>query len=154
MRAPALEVVKLSKAFSTVRALCDVSLTIAEGAVVGLVGPNGAGKTTLFSLVAGFLRADQGEIRVFGQTRGSGKIASGTLSILPQDARFGRGVSIERLFLWYANLMGMEGEDAKKEVSRVLELVDLTDAAPREGSQLSHGMCPTCFAQAMAELEG
>src|SRR5213593_2606198 len=54
----------VSKAFAGVRAVRDVSFTVPEGAVLGVMGPNGSGKTTLFNLVSGVLRPDQGRIRL------------------------------------------------------------------------------------------
>ena len=47
--------------------LKDVSFTIKEGALVGIVGPNGGGKTTLLKLILGFLKPSQGEISIFGK---------------------------------------------------------------------------------------
>jgi branched-chain amino acid transport system ATP-binding protein len=63
-----LEVRNLTKSFGGVHALQNVSLSIDEGAVVGLMGANGAGKTTLFGLVAGHLRPSAGEIRYRGES--------------------------------------------------------------------------------------
>jgi len=57
----------VSKSFRGLRAVRDVSFQVAEGAIVGLIGPNGAGKTTLFSLVAGALSPDAGEIAFAGR---------------------------------------------------------------------------------------
>lgn len=48
-------------------ALRDLSLTVESGEVVGLIGHNGAGKTTLFDVLCGFLSADSGRIRIFGE---------------------------------------------------------------------------------------
>ena len=52
-----LEVTNVSKNFSGLRAVADVSFAVPEGAVFAVIGPNGAGKTTLFNLIAGVLRA-------------------------------------------------------------------------------------------------
>ena len=62
-----LEVEKVSKGFGGVRAVHEVSFTLAEGELVGIMGPNGSGKTTLFNLIAGALAPDRGRIRFRGR---------------------------------------------------------------------------------------
>ena len=64
---PLIECRELSRRFGGVRALDGVSLTVAEGELIGLVGPNGSGKTTLVNLLSGALRPTAGEITVDGQ---------------------------------------------------------------------------------------
>jgi ABC-2 type transport system ATP-binding protein len=56
----------LSRRFGAIIALNGVSLSLARGAVYGLVGANGAGKTTLIKHVLGLYRAEAGSVRVFG----------------------------------------------------------------------------------------
>src|SRR5437016_2807353 len=62
-----LDVEALSKRFSGVRAVQDVSFTVDEGAIFAVIGPNGAGKTTLFNIIAGALPPDDGTIRFAGE---------------------------------------------------------------------------------------
>jgi branched-chain amino acid transport system ATP-binding protein len=62
-----LAVDRVSKSFSGLRAVQDVSFEVAEGAIVGLIGPNGAGKTTCFNLIAGVYRPDAGQVRFAGR---------------------------------------------------------------------------------------
>ena len=61
-----LEIHGLSKSFSGLKAVQNVTFNVPEGEIVGLIGPNGAGKTTCFNLVAGVYRPDAGEIRLGG----------------------------------------------------------------------------------------
>ena len=62
-----LEVEGLSKSFSGLRAVRDLTFAVGEGEIVALIGPNGAGKTTCFNLIAGIYRPDAGIVRLVGQ---------------------------------------------------------------------------------------
>jgi len=57
----------VSKSFGGVAAVRNVSLTVDEGEILGVMGPNGSGKTTLFNLVSGALVPDSGEIILLGE---------------------------------------------------------------------------------------
>ena len=56
----------IHKSFGSVKALDDISFTVEEGALFGLIGPDGAGKSTLFRILATLLLADQGTAYVNG----------------------------------------------------------------------------------------
>ncbi len=68
MSAPLLEVKDLTKAFGGIRAVDNLSFTVAPDAITGIIGPNGAGKTTVFNLVTGVYRADSGSIDFEGRS--------------------------------------------------------------------------------------
>ncbi|QKY20907.1 ABC transporter ATP-binding protein [Halolamina sp. CBA1230] len=57
----------LSKEFGGLRALDDVSLSVDEGELVGVMGPNGAGKSTLFNCVSGVVHPDAGTVTFAGE---------------------------------------------------------------------------------------
>jgi len=61
---PLLDIQGVSKAFGGLQALRDVTFQVGPGEIVGLIGPNGSGKTTLFNVISGFLRPEQGAIRL------------------------------------------------------------------------------------------
>ncbi len=63
-----LELDHLTKRFGRVVIAEDLSLSVGQGEVVGIVGPNGAGKTSLFGIISGDLTPDAGEIRLGGRT--------------------------------------------------------------------------------------
>ena len=64
---PILELVNVSKHFGAIQALTDVSLTLNEGEVVGLMGDNGAGKSTLVKIIAGNYPPSNGDDRCEGR---------------------------------------------------------------------------------------
>jgi branched-chain amino acid transport system ATP-binding protein len=65
--APVLELSGVGRRFGGLQALSDVSFTVRQGEVVGLVGPNGAGKSTMFEVISGSIPPSSGSIRFFGK---------------------------------------------------------------------------------------
>jgi ABC-type uncharacterized transport system ATPase subunit len=63
----AIELIGIDKRFGAVHANKDVTLSIAQGSIHGIIGENGAGKSTLMSILFGFYSADSGEIKIKGQ---------------------------------------------------------------------------------------
>ena len=61
-----LDVQRLAKSFSGLRAVQDVSFAVPAGTIFAVIGPNGAGKTTLFNMIAGVFPPDDGAIRFAG----------------------------------------------------------------------------------------
>lgn len=62
---PVADILKISaiaKSFGANKVLRDVSFTVGQGEIVGLLGPNGSGKSTLLSVISGFLSADGGSV--------------------------------------------------------------------------------------------
>lgn len=57
----------VSKSYGALKVTDDVSLSVAEGEVLGILGPNGAGKTTLFNLISGDVKTDAGDVEYNGR---------------------------------------------------------------------------------------
>ena len=150
-----LDAVEITKSFSGIRALDDVTLRVDEGERVGLIGPNGAGKTTLFNCILGTLRPDSGSVTLNGVDLGS----------LPvhRRARMGMGRTFQRIELFsdttvvehlliaervrqgngalWKDLLG-RGRPTSDEIrhcAEVLDLLGLTDLAEEPIETLSLG---------------
>ncbi|MBK8007418.1 MAG: ABC transporter ATP-binding protein [Rhizobiales bacterium] len=61
-----LEVSGISKSFSGLKAVQNVTFAVPQGKIVGLIGPNGAGKTTCFNMIAGVYKPDAGSVTLNG----------------------------------------------------------------------------------------
>ena len=61
-KTPLLQISELTKKFSGLVALSQVTLHVYEGEILALIGPNGSGKTTLFNVISGHLRPNGGQI--------------------------------------------------------------------------------------------
>jgi branched-chain amino acid transport system ATP-binding protein len=68
MSAPLLEIDNVTMQFGGLKCVCEVSLGIQEGELIGLIGPNGAGKTTVFNLITGVYEPTLGAIRFAGKS--------------------------------------------------------------------------------------
>ncbi len=64
---PALEVTDLALSFGGIRAIDNLSFTVAEGSIRGLIGPNGAGKTSAFNVISRIYEPSSGSVRLFGE---------------------------------------------------------------------------------------
>lgn len=64
----AIEIINLNKRYSNGRGIVDLNLTVDEGDIFGFLGPNGAGKTTAMKVMAGLMRPDSGEVKIFGKS--------------------------------------------------------------------------------------
>ncbi len=136
----AISVQGLTKKFSRVVALADVSFDVPTGSLFGLLGPNGAGKTTLFSVAAGFLKATGGRMEVLGTDVRSISLLRGRFSMLPQDAAFQSGIPVIEQLIMFCRLNGLAPADARAAAQKALEIVDLGEVGKRAARTLSHGM--------------
>ena len=57
-----LQVKDVCKTFGGVQALLNVSFSVQQGEVFGIIGPNGSGKTTLINCITGFIKMDSGKV--------------------------------------------------------------------------------------------
>ncbi len=91
---PALDARGLGKRFRRDWGLRDCTVTIPEGAIVGLAGPNAAGKSTLLALAAGLLAPTEGAISVLGQDPLREPSVLAEVGFLPQGAPLYRGFTV------------------------------------------------------------
>ena len=66
MTMDAIEICGISKSYRKVSAVRDISLSVGQGEIFGLIGPDGAGKTTLFRIMTTLMPADSGRGRICG----------------------------------------------------------------------------------------
>lgn len=83
-----IEFTNIVKRFGDIQAMDNVSASIEEGHVFGLIGTNGAGKSTLMRLAAGVLEADQGSVAVDGEPVYDNSAAKGKIFYISDDQYF------------------------------------------------------------------
>lgn len=94
-----IELKSITKKYGKRKALDEVTLTIPQGKIIGLVGENGSGKTTLLKLTAGLLTPDSGSA-AYGGTKITRKIAS-EIAYMPDADLFYPYFTVEQLFDFY-----------------------------------------------------
>ena len=95
-----LRCTNLVKKYSKLTALNDISLTLEEGKIVGLLGPNGSGKTTLIKLINGLLIPTSGEVTVCGYK--PGKESKALVSYLPDNIYLNSWMKIYQIVEYFA----------------------------------------------------
>ena len=134
-----LSVVDARKTFGAVKALDGASLELREGELLGLLGPNGAGKTTLIRAIAGRVRLDAGEIRVFGQPV-DGRRTPPELGIVPQEIALYPLMTARENLAVFGRLQGLTSAELGRQVDWALESTGLKDRANESIRQFSGGM--------------
>ena len=82
-----IEVSNLTKDYGTVVAVRDLSFSVGKGEIVGFLGPNGAGKSTTLRVLAGFLGASSGRVRIAGHDIAEAPLAARrALGYMPESA--------------------------------------------------------------------
>jgi len=138
----ALRATAVSRAFTGVQALDDVTLELRRHEVVGLIGPNGAGKTTLVNVMSGFDAPNEGRVELDDQdvTRWApAKLGRAGLARTFQHNRSFRGLSVRENVEVAALGVGARSRTARQRAARLLELLELDSQAGVPATALPHG---------------
>jgi branched-chain amino acid transport system ATP-binding protein len=151
MSAPILEVRELSVSFGDVRAVSNVSFSVARNRITTIIGPNGAGKSTLFNLISGAIRPHAGAVLIDGINR------TGEAPNRLRRAGLSRSFQITNLFFdltvfenlrlaaqlrepWWRGLLPPgSSRSVMTEVSALLHRFELVGQADNRAGELSHG---------------
>lgn len=138
-----LEIYNASRAFQSLMAVQNVSLSVQPGELLGLIGPNGAGKSTLFNLIAGVLQPTAGKIMLDGKDvtgRKPYEMARAGLARTFQIPKPYRQLSVIENVMLSAFLQDKTLAGARKLAEQVLDDVGLTDFVTTPVSALTVGL--------------
>ena len=99
-----LQLKNVTKTFGEFKALDDLTLTVPQGAVYGLVGPNGAGKSTAIRHMTGVYKADKGSILLNGQPIYEDDALKETIGYIPDDIFYYTSATLEDMRRFYRGL--------------------------------------------------
>lgn len=124
----------MNKSYGAVHAVKNLSLSVEQGQIYGILGPNGSGKTTSLSMVLGIARMDSGTYSWFGQApRPSQRKRIGSLLESPNFYPY---LSLRDNLSIVSRIKGVD----KAEIFRVLRIVGLLERQKSKFQTLSYGM--------------
>ena len=133
-----MEFQSVSKSFSEMSIIQDISFSVNQGEIFGLLGPNGAGKTTLIRLLLDIIRPDAGEILVFGGFLAP--VAKNRIGYLPEERGLYRKTGLLDMLIYLAQLKGMPKKQAHLNAESLLKSLDLYQYKNKKVEELSKGM--------------
>jgi ABC-2 type transport system ATP-binding protein len=120
----------VSKFYGEILGVNRVNLSIPPG-ITSLVGPNGSGKTTLMNLMTGLVRPTRGRVEVLGYKTDEPENLFKILGYSTQFDAFPKGLTGFQFIYSYLRLAGRDDQGAEQLAWRVIERVNLVDAAKR-----------------------
>ena len=137
-----LSTVELTKSYKGRKVVDDISLTIAQGEVVGLLGPNGAGKTTTFYIIVGLTRPDSGRVLLDGVNITDFPMyvrARNGISYLPQEPSIFRKLTVEENIMAVLETLPLTSHQRRERLEELIEDLGLQQVRRSEGYMLSGG---------------
>ncbi len=135
-----IEIVNLKKSYGEIKAVDDVSFSVAEGAFFAFLGVNGAGKSTTISILCGDQPRDGGEVRVDGlDLDGNADEVRRRLGVVYQNCALDQPLSVRDNLKYRAALYGITGKAFEKRLAELTELFGLQDLLRRPVGKLSGG---------------
>lgn len=136
-----LEIHHLTKKFGDFVAVDNISLSIEEGEIFGLLGANGAGKSTTIHMISSLLRSNEGEILILGKNIAKHrKFAKMNIGIVPQDLAIYEDLTAYENVKFFAGLYGLRGAHLHNRVEEALQFVGLSDKHKSFPKNFSGGM--------------
>lgn len=135
-----IEVAGLTKRYAGVTAVSNISFSVARGEVVGLLGPNGAGKSTTMRILACYLPASSGTVRIAGLDvyRHSEEVRR-RIGYMPENNPLHTDLRVREYLKFRGRLKGLSRGQSRERADAVMEQCGLTHVSHRIIGQLSKG---------------
>lgn len=135
-----IQVEHISKQFGKIDALKDVSFTLNDGEITGLLGVNGAGKTTLMRLIYGLLQPSSGRILVDGvEVAQQPDRARQRLGVLPDDTGLYKRLTARENIRYFGELHHLSPASLTESCEELIELLGMHNIADRRAEGFSLG---------------
>jgi ABC-type multidrug transport system ATPase subunit len=128
----------LKRTAPAVEVLRDVSFSVAQGEIAALLGENGSGKTTLLKIVGGLALPDAGAVDI-GSRHERGRAPRTRVVYEGGDRGFYPRLTVHQNLALYGRLAGFAGDDLRKRIMTVAEIVNVQSQLKRRFADLSTG---------------
>jgi ABC-2 type transport system ATP-binding protein len=136
-----IETKSLTKSFSDVIAVNDVSFSVEKGEIFGFLGPNGAGKSTTMMILTTLLKPTSGEALISGfDVTANPKKVRENIGYVQQETTVDEYLTGRENLLLQAKLNHIPKNEIKKRIDEVLELIELVDKQDQAVVTYSGGM--------------
>ncbi len=126
---------------ATVSALENLSLSVRDGSLFGLLGPNGSGKTTLISILAGTLPAPAGSVAIGGRELTANLPALQAMcALVPQECAFYPTLTVDENVAFFADVQPIPRGERRGRMREALAIAGLESAGATRAERLSGGM--------------
>lgn len=123
-----IEVDHLSKIYGSTPAITDVTFKVEPGEILGFLGPNGAGKTTTMRILAGYLPATKGTVKIAGYDVQDNSLAvRKKIGYLPETPPLYPEMTVEGFLHFVAQIKGIPAGDRPKKVKAAMERCNITE---------------------------
>ena len=130
----------ISKDYSTVRALDNVSLKVERGEIFGFFGPNGAGKTTCIKVLCGLTPSSSGEAKVMDiDVKKHPVWVRDNIAIMSEETRYYEELTPRKYLKAFSRLVSVKDNDRLAAINRAADMADLRGFMDRKIAMLSQG---------------
>ncbi len=131
----------VSKSFDGTHAVQNISISISDGEVFGLVGPNGAGKTTTIRMMTGLLRPDKGKVLIGGFDITEEPLkAKSVLGYVPDKAFLYEKLTAREFMIFIASVYSIKKSDALTRIENLFDLFGIKEIEDELIESFSQGM--------------
>ncbi len=130
----------LERKFGDFYAVKNLSFTVRQGEIFGLLGANGAGKSTTFRMLCGLLPASGGNLEVAGHDlRRAQAPARGMIGYMAQRFSLYAGMTVQQNLVFFSSAYGLFGKKQRQRIDWALEAFELTDIRDNISGELPLG---------------